>query len=516
MADEASRVVKFERRTATRTIAELGQCQVRAPSAHLELGLAKYYRRPWQTPIRHFVNALLAGCIEGVTPSEIDHLSERGRAQLRRAAAEAADAQRHLAQLDGCHLNGDERLFAVMLWRYRRLMEELSEVAIAVGRRALRGLRGVSRLVDSRPHPRGPALPGRPALGALAKQTRVGDVLSGAGLASSPMRNLTASLAKAVGVNRSFLRRAMPASLLRAAAPPALPTKVLGASDPMLRINRALGSTPLTSPALSRRHERFLPLRPTTPRWTTGALLGHDLTRALRQLSWPRGVAELLDSLSRAPGYPRTLQEAQLFMRQWEDSALWFLLALLTAGKTRGLVGLSRQEIEQALLQALEGVVTERAFINALQGEVERAPHLTDAQRRHLTHALDHAGAGEWVDACPPLLSGLEGAFWAAAREIGVITPDRALVHRPSKTATSVEALFKLLPLPRAYRTFLLHLVFGGGGNPFRHGDAQGGERERVLLGTAALVGWLQSFAADGPHLVLGEHLRAQLPQAIH
>jgi hypothetical protein len=107
---------------------------------------------------------------------------------------------------------------------------------------------------------------------------------------------------------------------------------------------------------------------------------------------------------------------------------------------------------------------------------------------------LKHAAEGEWLDACPPLLHGLEGALWSVARAEGVINHQQALITRPTKSVRSVEGLFKYLSAAPAYLTFLRRQVFGTTGDPFRHGDADEGQRRQVLFGIAALVGWLEEF----------------------
>jgi hypothetical protein len=119
------------------------------------------------------------------------------------------------------------------------------------------------------------------------------------------------------------------------------------------------------------------------------------------------------------------------------------------------------------MLDPLEAAVRDESFVRDLEESVRGCHVLTDSQRHHLCHGLWHANRGEWLDACPPLLNGLEGAFWSLAREREVVDGRRFLVTQPSKPVSGVESLFKHLRAPSEYVTFLKRQVFGTTGNPF-------------------------------------------------
>lgn len=205
------------------------------------------------------------------------------------------------------------------------------------------------------------------------------------------------------------------------------------------------------------------------------------------------------------------MQEEAAFLRRWENSALWFLLSLLTVRSARPLLALDGDALEMAVLDALESAVRDDAFASELLAAAARCEMLTAAQRHHLAHGLQHARHGDWLDASPPLLDGLEGAFWSVARSQDIINSERRLVAQPTKVVRGVESLFNRLPVAGDYATFLRRRVFGTTGDPFRHGDADGGERRQVLFGIAALAGWLEEFAAEPVRRALGTRLQLHI-----
>jgi hypothetical protein len=219
-----------------------------------------------------------------------------------------------------------------------------------------------------------------------------------------------------------------------------------------------------------------------------------------------------LDALRR-----REEQDAQLaaFERRWEQDALWYLLDHLEVRLLMHLAPLEPEEVETVLLDALEGAVRAEEFSGALQDGIGHARMLNPSQRRHLQHALEHAQAGDWVDASPPLMSGLEGAFWATARERLVINPDRTRADNPNKLIKGVENVVRLVVTDDGFSLFVRRRVFGTTGDSYRHGDADGGERRQVLLGIAALCGWVDEFVGLPALPVLSGELNQEMPAAI-
>ena len=233
-----------------------------------------------------------------------------------------------------------------------------------------------------------------------------------------------------------------------------------------------------------------------------------DLWPDLREVT--TGLSRFLKHLQEVH---RQETEVGRFVRRWENSALWFLLSLLDIRSAPMLVRLEPAAVEAAMLDALESAIQDEAFLSQIKDAVAGCELLTRTQRHNLLHALDHAHAGEWLDACPPLISGLEGAFWSIARARKVVAPGRALVEQPTKLIKGVESLFKHLPAADDFVAFLRRQVFGTTGDPFRHGDADEGERRGSPLGIAALAGWLEEFADAPVRYELGARIELHLVQ---
>jgi hypothetical protein len=69
------------------------------------------------------------------------------------------------------------------------------------------------------------------------------------------------------------------------------------------------------------------------------------------------------------------------------------------------------------------------------------------------------------------------------------------------KKSPSVEGVAKLLGHgdDTDFGEFLIRQVYGGEGNPFRHGTARDGVRDRTIcLAVAVLGGWLDAFVTPG------------------
>lgn len=186
------------------------------------------------------------------------------------------------------------------------------------------------------------------------------------------------------------------------------------------------------------------------------------------------------------------------------------LLSVFGLRAARRFVGLTRDQVEQALLAALADVMTDGEFAAALREVVRDAPHLTPHQRQWLDHGLGHAAAGDWVQAAPPMLLGLEGALHAAAVGTALVV-DR----RGHKKIPAAEKLIKDMALGEEYTAFLVRRVFGGIGNPFRHGRADSGERDQVLFAIIALAGWVDYFLKLDSMGVLVDLLVDRLDDAI-
>lgn len=65
------------------------------------------------------------------------------------------------------------------------------------------------------------------------------------------------------------------------------------------------------------------------------------------------------------------------------------------------------------------------------------------------------------------------------------------------------------------YRTFLHRRVFGTGGNAFRHGDADGGERQQALAAVVAVSGWVDAFMGLSARSFLVDLMGDELPRIV-
>lgn len=449
----------FDEATPTRLVPGCGEVAFLGAGMGLEIELAAHYDRPWRVNYRAFVNELIAGSVEpAMTAAAVDALSERSRTRLRAGVAHACGIDSSLVALRGSPLNPDERLFAAMLWHYEAwtvAMEALAaklSVACAghISRAAASLQPQVSRVASS-------------ILGASGLGGQLNNLM---GRVLSPLTPLPASWVTTSGWPKGF---------------PPLASST-GNIQRMVASQRA-AMTPVDL-------------------W-----LGRQgiLTAAHQDLA--RTVRLVYD-------FVRLRQDEAAFVREWESSALWFLLSLLTRHSARPLGALDREQVESLVLDALEYAVHDNAFYREVDAAVERCQMLTGSQRHHLQHGLAHAHEGGWLDASPPLLAGLEGAFWTAAHTHNVITAERALVAQPTRVIRGVESLFNRLPMPREYATFLRRRVFGTSGNEFRHGAGAGGERRQVLFGISALAGWLEAFAGEPVRHSLGSRLQLHIVQA--
>lgn len=102
---------------------------VRSVTWTAEHSLASFHRRPSRANAAAFVDELIAACVvPRLQPRDVAALGDGDRARLRRAVVNACGRGAEWRRLHGSHLVPDERLFAVMLWRWQEresLFEEL-------------------------------------------------------------------------------------------------------------------------------------------------------------------------------------------------------------------------------------------------------------------------------------------------------------------------------------------------------------------------------------------------------
>lgn len=180
----------------------------------------------------------------------------------------------------------------------------------------------------------------------------------------------------------------------------------------------------------------------------------------------------------------------------WSEGPLAYVTEPLRPGVVLEVIGLVEEAGELALLDLLERAVRDEQVMARLRTTINALP-LSESKRVRLDHALGHVLSGEFVLAIDALIAVVEGLFWEVAIERGLIarkdrfTPASGVAGK----ARGLEQLLGPLGVPAVFHAFLVQRAYGGQGHPYRHGRADEGEREQVLLIIVALAGWLEIFA---------------------
>ena len=176
---------------------------------------------------------------------------------------------------------------------------------------------------------------------------------------------------------------------------------------------------------------------------------------------------------------------------QQDQNPLWFLLDDLMDKweeeqwmQTLFLAG----EHEERFVGVLGRVMVVEGAADAIRQALVGLDDAADYPCRHMAHALEHLGRGEYAHAWPPLLIGLEGHIRRHAEQHGVIDAEGRM--RGSKPG--VEKIYKALEVPHFYERFLQSRVYGGSGNLFRHGSAAAGVERQMTYAAVAVCGWLE------------------------
>lgn len=191
---------------------------------------------------------------------------------------------------------------------------------------------------------------------------------------------------------------------------------------------------------------------------------------------------------------------------EWKDAGLGYLVSPLGAGEQLFLTLYAEPGHAEELFAFMEDALADARFVTEACDALDGAGVLSDVSRQHLQHGLRHLGEHEVIDAWPPLIIGLEGAFVDVAITQGIAVRVGNHVHLvdangdPVKQKVpSVEGVAALLGHDDdEFGDFLVRQVYGGEGNPFRHGSAQDGIRDRAICLAVAVIGWLDAFVAPG------------------
>ncbi|HEV7584849.1 MAG TPA: hypothetical protein VGO14_03620 [Solirubrobacteraceae bacterium] len=240
------------------------------------------------------------------------------------------------------------------------------------------------------------------------------------------------------------------------------------------------------------------------------AFVGNALTDSLRVLT----DATRMGPLFEIPEETRRLWEvAEAFAARMEGTPLWYLLAPLPISHHSTLSALEEAAIEARVVDAIEVVVTQSDFTFELASALDSVPYLSREQRGDLQEGLRYVAKGNFDRAIPPLMMGMEGALWSTGRATELIDADRRITagQKKGRKAESIEMVIKALPSEEGFSTFAIRRVFGGVGNPVRHGEATGTRREHALYLIVLMAGWLTDSMGLPAREVLGQHLREAL-----
>lgn len=196
------------------------------------------------------------------------------------------------------------------------------------------------------------------------------------------------------------------------------------------------------------------------------------------------------------------------FKRLWSEDPRWFLLRLLSPLQIPQLTE-EREAVVEAVLDGLEGLVREGSLIESLRQSLFKLPFLDRFQLEAFEHGLEQASAGNWSPAVLCLISPFEGAMYARSNEAELIDDS------PGGKLMAAELVIKRSGLPKDLERFAIQMVWGGQGNPFRHGRPQGASRDQTLWLLVGLIGWIDFVAGTEGMQRLADELHHPVRQAL-
>lgn len=222
----------------------------------------------------------------------------------------------------------------------------------------------------------------------------------------------------------------------------------------------------------------------------------------------PEGFfANLIDFLEGARGQTENPAWAYLLHHMDGYTGMW-AAAGLEASKR------ADEPPDELLGRIIEQGVTEPELLRRLRDHLDSAP-ISWERRKQLNKGLSFAAEGDHDLAVPMLQCPLEGAFWRAAEERGLVeqNPDGKWFRKePPKKPIAITEVFKLdgMDVDDRFIGFARGLVYGRVGNQHRHGTAEDGWRLRSLCLVVALVEWLDlQGLADARDEIKGAFIRA-------
>lgn len=206
---------------------------------------------------------------------------------------------------------------------------------------------------------------------------------------------------------------------------------------------------------------------------------------------------------------------------EWNRTGLAYLVTPLDISEQLVLSLHATPGDTDALVDFIEDVLADPELVDNVCTALDEATVLSDPPRDHLKHGLRHLQDRDVLHAWPPLIIGLEGAFADVVIAEGYAVRQGNHVHLLDaggnvlpERIPSVEGVAKSLGHGSGqsdFGDFLVRHVYGGEGNPFRHGTAQIGIRERTICLAVAVIGWLDVFVAPGSRDLLTGAIRREL-----
>lgn len=201
-------------------------------------------------------------------------------------------------------------------------------------------------------------------------------------------------------------------------------------------------------------------------------------------------------------------KDAERVEREWQDAGLAYLITPLGYAERLVISLHAAPGDEQDLFDFLESALADEKFVGSVTALLDEAEMLSDVARDHLQHGLSHLRDRQSFEAWPPLIIGLEGAFADVAVAHGIAERDGNHIYlldrengRLHPKSPSVEKLASELGHSAGeteFGEFLIRRVYGGAGNPSRHGTAREGVHQHSLCLAIGVIGWLDAFVSPG------------------
>ena len=188
--------------------------------------------------------------------------------------------------------------------------------------------------------------------------------------------------------------------------------------------------------------------------------------------------------------------------RRFEGSEWEYLLDRVDFATGTTLLLALDQDGTDGLARLLEEALGHPSALPSLLKPLQ-ATDIPSPHRRQLVEGLRHLTNRDYELAVPLLMIPFEGIVQLRARDRGLIEPHKGKKHRFTEQAGKkgyVGGIEDLLAIDdagfdQAFADFLVLHVYGGTGDAYRHGLATDGFRQRALMLTVALLGWLSAIA---------------------